>query len=62
VNARSLRLLTAASFLIGFACFVGGIAIEFSESMALGTSLIGVGALAMSVSSFVARRRGLPAP
>jgi hypothetical protein len=62
VSTRRSRLLTAGAFLIGFACFIGGLVIEFSVSQRLGWTMIGVGALIAGVSRLVARRLQLPAP
>ena len=46
----------SGAFLIGLACFVGGLVIEFSVSQRLGWTMIGVDALIADVSRLLARR------
>jgi hypothetical protein len=54
--------LVARVFLVGFVCFVAGIAVEFTSSTAVGTALILLGGAAMAGSRFAAGRLRLPAP
>ncbi|MCW2646730.1 MAG: hypothetical protein JWP07_2839 [Pseudonocardiales bacterium] len=62
VSSRRVRLLVARVFLVGFVCFVAGIAVEFTSSTAVGTALILLGGAAMAGSRFAAGRLRLPAP
>ena len=62
VSTRRERLIAAGAFIVGFACFIAGLAVEWTISEAGGGVLIGVGGLLTVGSRVLARRRRLPAP
>ena len=62
MHSRRVRLAAAAGYLLGFACFLVGVTVEFTASTGIGTALLGVGTATMIGTRIAARRLRLPAP